>query len=283
MVSISTLILSLLFQIASTATVIRSSSGNFQSARCFVMQQNGNIFLLDEKMNLIQQYTANGTIIRSTGGHGVGNYEFDNPTDVSSSFLLDIYVADFNNRRIQRFDKNLNYIQTYDQATLSGEVGGFQPRACALSTQGEMFVIDTDGNRILKIDARGRYEKEFGTFKDGAGTVAEPKDIAVSAANDVYLLDKSRIIAYDHFGNYLKTITLPAADWKSIQISSTALTATAHDRIFIRYLDSDAQTTITRLSIVGVSSGESFVDAVLQGNHLTLLTSISLYYCTITR
>ncbi|MEW5797770.1 MAG: NHL repeat-containing protein [Bacteroidota bacterium] len=227
-------------------------------------------------------FDGNGNY-RSIGGHGVGNYEFDTPTDVSSSFLLDVYVTDFNNRRIQRFDKNLNYIQTYDETTLSGEIKGFQPRACALSSQGDLFIIDMDGNRILKLDTRGRFAGEFGTYKDGAGMVTEPKDIAVSSSDEIFVLDKSKIIVYDRFGNYLRTISLPATEWKNIHASDQMLVATAPDQIFLRSLADEKQTTLTRSNITGISSNEQFVDAVFMKDKLILLTVTTLYYCSFSK
>lgn len=241
------------------------------------------VYVIEQSRNSLEIFHSNNHVIRSVGGHGVGNYEFDAPTDVSSSFLLDVYVTDFNNRRIQRFDKNLNYIQTYDEATLSGEIGRFQPRACALSSQGDLFVIETDGNRILKLDTRGRFVREFGTYKDGAGMVTEPKDIAVSAGDEIFVLDNSKIIAYDRFGNYLRTISLPAAEWKNIQVSDQTLLATASDQLFLRSLVDEEQTTLPRSSIAGISSNEQFVDAVFMKDKLILLTTTTLYYCSFSR
>lgn len=281
MLSISTLILSLLLQIIPSVTVIRSFGGNFQSAQCFMVQQNGNSYLIDEKKSLLQNYAANGTVIRAVGGQGLGNYEFNNPTDVSSSFLLDVYVTDFNNKRIQRYDKHLNYIQTYDETTLSAELSGFQPRACALSTQGDLFVIDIDGNRILKLDTRGRLVREFGTFKDGAGMVVEPKDITVSPSDEIFILDKSKILLYDRFGNYLKMLPLSGEGWGNLQASQTALVATSADQILIRYFNSNRQLTITHASITDIAKEEKFVDAVLHNEELVLLTSAGIHFCTI--
>ncbi|MBI2427973.1 MAG: NHL repeat-containing protein [Ignavibacteriales bacterium] len=249
----------------------------------FSVAASGQLFVIVQSKNILELYHSGHSATRSIGGQGLGNYEFDNPTDVSSSFLLDVYVTDFNNRRIQRYDKNLNYVQTYDEHTLPPEIGRFQPRASAFSSRGDLFVVELDGKRIVKLDKRSRLVGEFGTFNDGAGALTEPTDIAISSADEIYVLDRSKIITYDLFGNYLRTITLPAAEWKNIQVSSTALTVTASDRIIIQYFDSDVQTTITRSSIIGVSSGESFVDAVLQGDHFTLLTTTALYYCTVVR
>lgn len=252
------------------------------SANCFSTQLSATLYILDQRGNRLKTVLPTCNIQKSIGGSGWGNYEFDNPTDVSSSFLLDIYVTDFNNRRIQRFDKNLNYVQTYDEQTLPASIGRFQPRACAISTQGDLFVLEIDGKRILKIDKRNQLVKEFGTFKDGAGMLTEPKDIAVSQSDEVFVLDQSKIVAFDIFGNYTRTILLPDAEWKNIQASEKMLIATSSDQIYIRSLQSDKLTILTHTSIIGLPSNEQFVDAVLYAETLIVLTSTSLYYCSVT-
>lgn len=249
----------------------------------FSEASSGRFFVVAQSKSVLESFHFGDGLIRTIGGHGIGNYEFDNPTDVSSSFLLDVYVTDYNNRRIQRFDKNLNYIQTYDETTISGEIGGFQPRACALSSKGELFVIESDEKRILRINNRNQLISEFGTYKDGDGALTEPKDIAVSQSDEIFVLDQSKIIAYDQFGNYLRAIALPAEEWKNIQANGTALTATSPDQIFIRMFGSDEQTTLTHSSFAGISSEEQFVDASFDNNSLIVLTTSTLYYCTVTR
>lgn len=263
--------------------VVRTLISFSSSPGCFTVQPQGSVYIVDQHKQSLYHYSLTNQIYTSIGGHGWGNYEFDTPTDVASSFLLDIFVTDFNNRRIQRFDKNLNYIQTYDEQTLPSSVGRFQPRACAISTQGDLFVVELDGKRILKFDKRNQLVKEFGAFADGAGMVTDPKDIAISQADEVFVLDKSKIIGYDIFGNYLRTLPLPQAEWNNIQVSGKRLLATSSDRIAMYSLDTDKMTIVTRDSIIGIPSQEQFVDATLYGENLLVLTIASLYFCSPTK
>lgn len=263
--------------------VVESAVELFQSAACFSLTPDGNSFVIDQKRNSLRQISEKGITTKSVGGHGLGSYEFDNPTDVSSSFLLDVYVTDFNNRRIQRYDKNLNYVQTYDESTLPQEVGSFQPRAAIVSSQGDLFVVEVDGKRIVKLDKRNRLVREFGTYKDGAGALTEPADIAISPADEIFVLDRSKIIAYDLFGNYLRTISLPESDWKNIQVFNNSLMATASGQIFIRSLADGEQITLAHAMIIGIPSKEHFIDAAFDNDSLVILTLSTLYYCSITR
>ena len=237
--------------------------------------------MVDQKSQSLQQLTQNGKTEKTIGGKGWGNYEFDGPTDVSSSFLLNIYVTDYNNRRIQQYDAQLNYIQTIDENSLSSDIGRFYPRACALSSLGDLFVVEIDGKRILKLNKRYQLEQEFGTFKDGAGALSEPKDIAISASDEIFVLDGTKIIVYDIFGNYLRAIKLPEGEWKSVQVSGNIVIATASRSIAVFSFDGTEQRVFKHDSIVGISSTDEFVDSLISDEKLIILSPSTLYFCSL--
>lgn len=280
---LTTFCLALLFQPidSSTTAVVESWVNSFQSTICFSTTSNGKLFVVDQKSQSLQQLTQNGKTEKTIGGKGWGNYEFDGPTDVSSSFLLNIYVTDYNNRRIQQYDAQLNYIQTIDENSLSSDIGRFYPRACALSSLGDLFVVEIDGKRILKLNKRYQLEQEFGTFKDGAGALSEPKDIAISASDEIFVLDGTKIIVYDIFGNYLRAIKLPEGEWKSVQVSGNIVIATASRSIAVFSFDGTEQRVFKHDSIVGISSTDEFVDSLISDEKLIILSPSTLYFCSL--
>jgi len=272
----------LFLQIDSTATaVVESLVNTFQSATCFSSASNGKLFVIDQKRQSLLRLTAAGKTDKTIGGQGWGNYEFDNPTDVTSSFLLDIYVTDYNNRRIQRYDSRLNFIETINENSLPSSIGRFYPRACALSSLGYLFVIETDAKRILKLNKRYQFEREFGTYKDGKGALTDPKDIAVSQADEIFVLDGTKIIVFDFFGNYTRAIMLPEGDWKSVQVSRNLLIATSSRSIMIVSIDGSERRELTHSSILGLSTTDDFVDATILNDKLAILTASTLYFCSL--
>ncbi len=85
------------------------SFGKFQKASSFDLNSAGFLFITDSGNDKLYKYDTLGTYVTETGGYGWKEAAFDNPVDVFAT-PLNIYVADKNNHRIERFDKDLNYI-----------------------------------------------------------------------------------------------------------------------------------------------------------------------------
>ena len=49
----------------------------------------------------------------SIGSHGIKQGQFNNPTDVAVDSIGNIFVTDSGNERIQKFDKNGNFVMTF--------------------------------------------------------------------------------------------------------------------------------------------------------------------------
>lgn len=264
--------------------IVESSEQLFRSGISLSQTTDGKIFVVDQSNNSLNEISPNNTIARTIGGKGWGNYEFDLPSDVASSFLLDVFVVDKNNRRIQRYDKQLNIVQTYDETMFTDLTGRFQPRASALSSQGDLFIVEDDGKRIIKSTLRGKVEREFGLFNEGKGALSEPKDIAVSFTNEIFVLDKQTIKIYDIFGNYLRTIPLSKEEhWKSINLSDELVIVVSSSHIEIISSDLQERRTIVPSSIIGASmtTKAPFVDALFLQNTLIILTETTIYRCVV--
>lgn len=269
----------------STVTVVVESSQQlFGSAVSCSLAPDGMLFVVDQKKNTLHQISSSNTIVRTIGGKGWGTTEFDLPLDVSSSFLLDLFVVDGNNQRIQRFDKHFNFLQTYDELSITQMKERFKPRACAVSSLGDLYVIELDGNRIIKISPRGVYEREFGTFKDGKGSLIEPKDIAVTMNDEIVVLDKECVIVFDRFGNFLRKIFLSGNDeWRTISVSEDILCLVSSQKITLINIESSEQRTILPQTILGAAIDEPFTDAVIQNSALIILTPTTLFRCSLTQ
>ncbi len=266
----------------SAAVVVQSSLHLFQSAFCLSSAPDGRLFVIDQKKHSVYEISSGDSISRTVGGQGWGNYEFDVPTDVASSFLLDLFVVDKNNNRIQRFDKQLNYLHTYDERSLPHIEGRFQPQSCALSSLGDLFIIERDGKRILKLTPRVSLEHEFGTYKEGKGAIADPRDIDVTANDEVVVLDKSSIVLFDLFGNFLRRIVLSGSDdWRSVHVSPQAMLAVSSSKIIVFYSDPESSRIIVPSFIIGAKINEPFADALILNDTLIIITATTLYRCSI--
>lgn len=201
----------LLFSIASPDTAPRVeylySFGDFSSARSLSVTPSGQIYVVDTGNNKLKVYSASGDSIHEIGGYGWGQLEFDRPYDVYTGTGLNIYVADFGNHRVQRFDKDLNYISTfYTRESEDIEKRFGYPTAVALSRQGDLFIIDGENVRVLKVNPSSVIERTFGGIDAGKGRLRNPRRLNVTSKDLVCVLDEKRIVFFDIFGNYIRTV-----------------------------------------------------------------------------
>ena len=100
-----------LFLAISSLTVAQSfeyseSIGKFNRASSFYITANGLIYVSDSGSDEIILLDTLGNQMNTFGGYGWDENSFDDPADVFAD-PLSIYVADNNNHKIKRFDKNL--------------------------------------------------------------------------------------------------------------------------------------------------------------------------------
>lgn len=80
----------------------------------------------------------------------------------------------------------------FERQVGSAAVGDQQlmnPYATAVSTAGDVYVIDPGGQRVKRFSARGAYVSAWGSFGSGEGKFNFPAGIAIGADGDVYVAD----------------------------------------------------------------------------------------------
>jgi DNA-binding beta-propeller fold protein YncE len=164
----------------------------------------GNLFVLDGSIATITLYDRNLQRGAAAGGPGWEVGRFDQPAGIWARNGLDVLVADYGNHRIQRFDRTLSFISSFStrESDNPDERFGF-PTDVALSRLGELFLCDSENNRIVKVNSSNRVETTFGGFGGGEGRLQHPLQIEIGANDWVYVLDPPRVIVFDGFGNYL--------------------------------------------------------------------------------
>lgn len=79
--------------------------GTFTSARQITVGPDGNVTIVDDLIDLIQTFTPAGGVVASWGNVGIGSTlgNTENPTGVVADAFGNVFVADRDNHRIQRF------------------------------------------------------------------------------------------------------------------------------------------------------------------------------------
>lgn len=179
----------------------------FRKAVALAVDPAGTLYVLDAGSDELLKISGNGAIAARTGGYGWSPQTFDAPSDLSAPNGLDVYVADYGNHRIQRFDRNLNFVSSFD--AVPPEVGDRRfgyPKSVAVSDAGALFIVDGENRQILKLTSANDVERTFGGIGSGGGRLENPSRIRIDRTEQVYVQDGSSLIVYDVYGNYLRSM-----------------------------------------------------------------------------
>lgn len=227
-----------------------SSIGKFRKASSFYISASGIIYITDSGSNQVTSLDTLGNVLESTGGYGWAEETFDDPVDVFAT-PLSIYVADKNNHRIQRFDRNLNFISSLSTRNRENEEAKFgYPLSCTVSNQGDLYILDSENQRVVKFDLFGNFVQNFGGFDAGNYQLNKPKSMAVSPDNTLYIIDESGIVIFDSFGNGIGRIELNVKP-VALRIIFDDLSFNSDNRIFNYHLRSES-TEILEVMFAGI-------------------------------
>ncbi|NWG29494.1 MAG: hypothetical protein HXY48_13295 [Ignavibacteriaceae bacterium] len=244
--------------------------GEFSNASSFYINPAGYIYISDISTDEISVIDTSGNLLLKIGGYGWRQSAFDNPADIYAD-ALKVYVADKNNHRIQRFDKNLNF--NFQILTRNSEVEqerfGY-PLSAVMSNQGDIFILDSENSRIVKFDIFGNFIQNFGGYDYGNYALQKPLQLAVSMQNNIYVIDGNQIIVFDQYGNGIKKIT-GKDEFISIRIIFDWLTVTSKEKIYVANLRSP-EFNLNEVVLDDFDFKYEIVSALIFINKLYLLT-----------
>lgn len=183
-----------------------TSQIQIKGAKSLSVDLSGFIYLADTGNNRIFKFSSDGELVKSIGGFGWEKEQFYTPVDIFASSGLDVFIADYDNQRVQRYDKDLNYISSqYSDENWEERFRFGYPKSVALSRHGDLFILDGENNRLLKLDSFGEPELSFGDYSEGKGMLLDPVQLAISPADGIFVTDRqaNKIFVFDYFGNYL--------------------------------------------------------------------------------
>jgi DNA-binding beta-propeller fold protein YncE len=147
------------------ATVLLTGLDDARSVRISTL---GNLFIVETGRHRILITDRDGVRVDSVGRLGNGDYQFDHPVAIDPTNELKIYVADRNNRRIQVFDRRLQYLSTLQMPQRAGLPSRYLPARLVVDPSGNIFFFDEDRHVVYRFDSHGQYELDFELFgEDG--------------------------------------------------------------------------------------------------------------------
>lgn len=184
----------------------------------------GNVYVADIGNDRIQKLDSSGVLISMwgwgvkdgtstaqicTGGcqqgiAGSGAGQFQLPSGVAIDAAGDIFIADKDNHRVQKFAANGTYLNEWGSEGTSDGLFSY-PNGVAVDAVGNVYVVDTNNHRIQKFESDGTFLLKWGTQGSGKEQLYWPHGAAVDASGDVYVADRNnnRIQKFDEKGRFL--------------------------------------------------------------------------------
>lgn len=144
------------------------------------------------------------TFVSQFGTTGTGNGQFRSPFGPAIDGLGNVYVVDYLNNRVQKFDADGTFITTW--GTSGSGNGQFKfPRAVAVDDSNNIYVADSFNHRIQKFTSGGVFSLKWGTLGSGNGQFDAPHGVATDSAGNVYVADlvNQRIQKFNSTGGFI--------------------------------------------------------------------------------
>lgn len=174
----------------------------------------GNAFFADSSHHQIRRITPDGTdtVFAGTGKIGFKDgdrdeAEFTSPTGIVVDAKDNIYIVDTGNHRIRMITPEGKVKTLAGGGEVAWGIGAFAdgngtaarfnaPYAIALSQEGDLYVTDTENNRIRKVTLEGEVTTIAGVgvegAADGPGAQAQfnaPRGIVVDTLGNIFIAD----------------------------------------------------------------------------------------------
>ena len=101
------ILLAILVSLASDENVVAIRGNDFD------IDISGAYYIVDETKCTVRKVSSKGDVVARIGGPGWDNDRFDQPAGIWARNGLDVFVADYGNHRIQRFDRDLSFVSSF--------------------------------------------------------------------------------------------------------------------------------------------------------------------------
>lgn len=138
------------------------------------------------------------TFVKAWGQKGAEAGQFDAPIGIAISVQDEIYITDFRNNRVQRFDIEGKFLGQF-------AVADKMPGGIAVDRHGAVYVAPMMAHKICVYDQSGKLLRQWGQKGNGDGEFDQPGGISIAGDDTLYVADQvnRRVQRFSPDGKFL--------------------------------------------------------------------------------
>ncbi len=207
------------------------------------------------------------TLVTQWGSPGSADGQFNSPRGIAVNGAGEVYVADGNNNRIQKFGSDGAFISKFGgPGSADGQFNS--PSGLALDPAGNVFVVDAGHYYVQVFRPDGTFIRRIGNLSSsptpGPGEFdSNPEGIAVDGAGNVYVTDEHRVNKFTNDGTFIRAWggdgsgdgQFSAANAVAIDRSGNVYVADGRSNTRVQKFDSDGR-FLTKWGTFGAGDGQ---------------------------
>jgi RHS repeat-associated protein len=165
-----------------------SGVGQFSAPDGVAIDASGNVWVVDEINNRLEEFSENGEFLHQYGTKGTGNGQLSQPVAIVYD-NGNLYVTEAGNERVQEFSTGGAYVAKFgSEGTGNGQFK--VPYAIAAGpTTNDLYVTDRENNRVEVFTTAGLFLRSIGSKGKGSGQMELPTGVVANTSEAVYISD----------------------------------------------------------------------------------------------
>ena len=159
---------------------IVNDDGKMRTPWGIAFGKDGVWAVADNSIDCVCIFDSQDKLIRKFGQHGTGNGQLNRPERIAFDANNHLYVADYDNQRVQKFDINGRYLLQFGHRSNNGQLN--HPIGVIVHND-KVFVADSGNRRVSVFHLDGQFIHTI-----GSGQLKHPYDVTVTTTDQLLVV-----------------------------------------------------------------------------------------------